>query len=68
MTVFGMNGYYLKEMDEWNVPELISEYEKPLLILQREDDFQVFHDNDFIVWQEVLAGHIDVMLRSYPGS
>lgn len=67
MTVFGMNGYYLKDMDKFNTRAWIDEMEKPILILQGEDDFQVYYDKDFTLWQELLSGKEQATLISYPG-
>lgn len=67
IMIFGINGYYLKEMDEYNVSSLVSKLEKPFLILQGEDDFQVYYEKDFVKWQELLDGRNDVTFISYPG-
>ncbi|MCG5103694.1 alpha/beta hydrolase [Oceanobacillus alkalisoli] len=67
LTLFGIDGYYLKEMAEYNIPELVEDQEKPLLILQGEDDFQVFYDKDYKRWQEILEKHEGVTFISYPG-
>ncbi|GGN64780.1 MULTISPECIES: alpha/beta hydrolase [Oceanobacillus] len=67
VTVFGINGYYLKEMAEYDVQSYIGELDKPLLILQGEDDFQVFYDKDYAYWQELLENHDDATFISYPG-
>lgn len=66
MTVFGMNGYYFKEMDEQDVPSLISDLEIPLLLLQGERDFQVQYEKDFALWQELLKGQENATFISYP--
>lgn len=67
MTIFGIGGYYLHEMDEYKVTELISQIEKPFLVLQGEDDFQVFVEKDFVLWQEVLQNDKDATFINYPG-
>lgn len=37
------------------------------LILQGEDDFQVFYHIDYVEWEKLTAGMKNVQLRSYPG-
>lgn len=37
------------------------------LILQGEDDFQVFYDIDYVEWEKLTAGMSKVQMRSYPG-
>lgn len=66
MNVFGMNGYYLKEMDQFDVAATVSELEKPLFILQGEDDFQVDFEKDFMLWQDLLEGRENATFKSYP--
>lgn len=67
MVVFGLGGYYLKEMDEYDVPTTVTQIDKPMLILQGEDDFQVYADKDFVLWQELLEDDEDVTFMLYPG-
>ncbi|WP_208588571.1 alpha/beta hydrolase [Gracilibacillus suaedae] len=66
MTVFGMNGYYLKEMDQYNVASIVSKLDKPLFILQGEDDFQVSYEKDFTAWQVLLEDNENATISSYP--
>lgn len=66
MTVFGMNAYYLKEMDQYNVASIVSKLDKPLFILQGEDDFQVSYEKDFVAWQELLEDSENATISSYP--
>lgn len=67
VTVFGIDGYYLKEMADYDLQSSIGELDKPILILQGEDDFQVFYDKDYLYWQRLLKNHRDAMFISYPG-
>lgn len=67
MTVFGVDAYYLKEMDQYDAETLVTEIEKPLLIMHGEDDFQVYYEKDFLKWQEILADNNEVTFKSYPG-
>ena len=65
--MFGLGGYYLKEMDEYDVPTTVTQIDKPMLILQGEDDFQVYADKDFVLWQELLEDDEDVTFKRDPG-
>ncbi|MBP2075917.1 alpha/beta fold hydrolase [Oceanobacillus polygoni] len=66
-TVFGLPAYYFQEMDTFDAGALAADSEKPLLILQGEDDFQVYFDKDFAIWQEILADKENTTFISYPG-
>lgn len=67
MTVFGVDAYYLKEMDKYDVETLITDIEKPLLIMHGEDDFQVYYEKDYLIWQEILKDNNVTTFKSYPG-
>lgn len=54
-------------MDTFDAGALAAESEKPLLLLQGEDDFQVYVDKDFALWQEALADKENATFISYPG-
>lgn len=66
-TVFGLNGFYLKEMDHYDPASIISEHSKPLFVLQGEDDFQVYYEKDFAIWETLLKERENATLISYPG-
>lgn len=66
-TVFGMPAYYFKEMDQHSARIFAANSDKPMLILQGEDDFQVYADIDFVAWQELLQHHDKVEYKLYPG-
>ena len=66
-TLFGLPAYYFQEMDTFDAGALAAESEKPLLLLQGEDDFQVYVDKDFALWQEALADKENATFISYPG-
>lgn len=65
-TVFGVNGFYLKEMDQYDPASIISGHNKPLLVLQGEDDFQVYYEKDFAIWKKELKDRENTTLISYP--
>lgn len=64
--VFTINGYYLKEMDEHDVGEIALHSNKPMLLLQGEEDFQVTMEQDFTMWQELLEEKTDATFKSFP--
>ncbi|BAC14698.1 hypothetical conserved protein [Oceanobacillus iheyensis HTE831] len=64
--VFTINGYYLKEMDEHDVGEIALHSNKPMLLLQGEEDFQVTMEQDFTMWQELLEEKDNTTFKSYP--
>lgn len=64
--VFTINGYYLKEMDEHDVGEIALHSNKPMLLLQGEEDFQVTMEQDFTMWQELLEEKDNATFKSYP--
>lgn len=66
-VVFGIPAYYFKEMDSHDAGEYALQSEKPMLILQGEDDFQVYADVDYVLWQELLAQKDNVEFKLYPG-
>lgn len=66
MTVFGVNGYYLKEMDQYDAAAILLKHDKPVLLLQGEDDFQVYHEKDFALWKTLLKGRENTAFVSYP--
>ncbi|UQZ36519.1 hypothetical protein C2I18_25085 [Paenibacillus sp. PK3_47] len=66
-SVFGMPAYYLREMDQHNTAELARGLQKPVLVLQGGDDFQVYPDKDFPLWKEVLKNNSAADFKLYPG-
>lgn len=66
--VFNMPGPYIKYLLSIDPVEIAIENNAPLLILQGEEDFQVYYDVDFALWQEGLKdmGGL-VTYKSYPG-
>ena len=66
-AVFGMPAYYFQEMDRFDAGQLAAELEKPILVLQGEDDFQIYADKDYVLWQELLGHKENVTFKLYPG-
>ncbi|GAA0324862.1 alpha/beta fold hydrolase [Oceanobacillus oncorhynchi subsp. oncorhynchi] len=62
----GMSGYYLREMDQYDVGQIALDSNKPLLILQGEADFQVTVENDFAAWEDIFENESQATLKTYP--
>ncbi|GGP07407.1 alpha/beta hydrolase [Oceanobacillus neutriphilus] len=62
----GMSGYYLQEMDQYDVGQIALDSDKPILVLQGEADFQVTPEKDFTAWQSIFENDPQVTLKSYP--
>lgn len=65
--ILGATGYYWESLNEIDAKELAKESTLPMLFLQGSDDFQVYADVDFALWQEILAGKENVEFRLYNG-
>ncbi len=65
--VLGMPGYYIKEMNSYDTADLAARINKPILVQQGEEDFQVFADIDYPLWQEALKGNEKASFKLYPG-
>ncbi len=66
-TVFGVSANYFKEMDSHSAVDYAKELTKPILVLQGQDDFQVFADKDFPLWKELLKNNPLASFKLYPG-
>lgn len=62
----GISGYYLQEMDQYDVGQIALDSSKPILILQGEADFQVTTEEDFAAWQSIFENEPQATLKSYP--
>ncbi len=56
--------YSLSSLDRINIAKNL---EIPMLILQGEDDFQVYADVDYVLWKETLADKDNVTYQLYDG-
>lgn len=66
-TIFGFPAYYFYDMDKYNTEEVVKHSKKPIFVLQGEDDFQVYYEKDFQLWEEMLREKNNATLKSYPG-
>lgn len=58
--------YYFKEMGRKTAADYLLESEKPVLILQGGMDFQVLAQDDFRLFQQLLADRSNTEFRLYP--
>lgn len=66
-TIFSMPAYYFKEMDNHPASEYAAKLTKPVLVLQGKDDFQVYADKDYVLWEELFKGKSNASFKLYPG-
>ncbi|WP_082034103.1 alpha/beta hydrolase family protein [Cohnella kolymensis] len=66
-VIFGVPAYYLKDMESHSTADLTVKLRKPVLIMQGEDDFQVFKDKDYTLWQDLLKENSNAAFKLYPG-
>jgi dienelactone hydrolase len=64
-TVFGISGWYLRDLGAIDAAALHLSDRKPMLILQGGADRQVT-TADFELWKTALAAHPDATFRLYP--
>lgn len=58
---------YWHSMNEIDGAAIVKELTIPMLILQGSDDFQVYADVDFKLWQETLGERENVAYKEYEG-
>lgn len=63
----GTTAYYFKEMVKDSAAELLKRLEKPVLILQGTDDFQVSVRKDYGAYQNLLKGKKNAEFKLYDG-
>ncbi|MFZ5974266.1 MAG: alpha/beta fold hydrolase, partial [Bacillota bacterium] len=63
LTVFGMPGYYLKDLAKHLPQDLLLQNTKPALILQGADDFQVSPEKDYGLFQTALKDRPNTAFR-----
>ena len=63
----GTTLYYFKEMGKHPAADYLKDLNKPLLILQGEQDFQATVEKDFTAYRQLLDGKEHVTFRLYPG-
>ncbi len=66
-AIYNLPAYYLKEMNSYDAGEIAKRIDKPFLVLQGTDDFQVFADIDYELWKEVLKDNSEAKFVLYDG-
>ncbi len=66
VTVFGLPGYYLYEMQQYNPSALVLELKLPTLIMQGGKDFQVSVENGLDAWKKAVGEQDYVTYKLYP--
>ncbi len=63
----GVTAYYFKEMMKHPTDELLRKLEKPVLVLQGADDFQVSVEKDYKLYQKIMKDKKNVSFKLYEG-
>jgi hypothetical protein len=63
----GMYLYYLWEMAQHPTAELLNDIDAPFLIMQGDNDLQVFAEVDFVLFYEIMGDRDDVTFLLYEG-
>ncbi len=66
-TIFGLPGYYVKDMISRDAGQIALSLDVPMLFLQGSEDVQVYADKDFAKWQEILNGKEGAGFKLYDG-
>jgi len=61
------SAYYWKDMLIHSFADFAENVTVPILVMQGGSDFQVLPDVDFVLLQEIFAGHGDVTFKLYDG-
>lgn len=67
ITVFGMPGYYLKDLVKTLPQDILQKNAKPVLILQGTADFQVSPEKDYGLFKSALDGRPNTAFKAYDG-
>lgn len=65
--ILGAPESYWYSLNEIDGGALAQELSIPMLFLQGAEDFQVYPDKDYVMWQELLEGKENVSFRLYEG-
>jgi len=63
----GVSVYYLKDFETNPAEKYIENITVPFLVMQADNDFQVFTDTDFTMYKELLGGRSSVTFKLYEG-
>ncbi len=65
--LMGLHAGYQKSIKEFAGENFINDIDIPILILQGTEDFQVFADTDYTLWEKALEGRSNATLHLYDG-
>lgn len=65
--ILGATGHYWKSLNDIDTPQIARELDIPMLILQGSEDFQVYPDVDYVLWNEILSDKDNVRFCLYEG-
>ena len=63
--IFGISGYFLKEMEEHETSDYFNRIDKPILIMQGLKDFQFSFEKDFKEYQELAKNRANIEFIIY---
>ena len=66
-TILGIGSTYWYQLKQYGAKNHIDKVKVPTLILQGQDDAQVYYDKDYALWKELLGDKDNVSMKSYPG-
>lgn len=66
-NLLGMPAQYWKDLNTVDYVECIQTTEKPVLLLQGQEDYQIRADADYEGWQKKLEGRNNVTMKIYEG-
>ena len=64
--IFGVPAYYYKSMRKYQDKSYYTELRMPILLLQGENDMQVYADKDFAAYKEILKDNPKMVSHLYP--
>jgi len=65
--IMGVNSEYWASLNQIDTPEILEKITIPMIFLQGEEDFQVSMENDYQMWQQLLADRENVEFKNYKG-
>ena len=63
-VIFGRTTAFWVDFLEIDCAEYLKEVQKPVLILQGENDYMITMDADYSVWQEEMEDEIEALIKS----
>ncbi len=64
--IFGVPAYYYKSLRKYQDRSYYTELRMPILLLQGENDMQVYADKDFVAYKELLKENPKMVSHLYP--